>query len=104
MRTPGILQAVANERIRQDTKWGVQNHPPFAWISILIEEVGEVANAALEGRGFDYRDELIQVAAVAVAAVESLDRGNVGGDALTKIQAELKEARKTIEILKEAGK
>jgi NTP pyrophosphatase (non-canonical NTP hydrolase) len=100
-KTAAVLQAVAIERIRQDTKWGEQNHSPFGWIAILTEEVGEAAKAALEGYASQYRDELIQVAAVAVAAVESLSRGNIEGDALTKIQNELKEARKTIEDLKE---
>ena len=44
---------------------------------ILTEEVGEVARAIYEaddpGAGEDYRAELVQVAAVAVAAIESYD-------------------------------
>jgi NTP pyrophosphatase (non-canonical NTP hydrolase) len=100
MNTREILQKVANERIRQDTKWGIQNHGPFAWLAILIEEVGEAAKAALEGSSFKYQDELIEVAAVAVAAVESLNRGNTGLDSIVKLQKELKEARARIESLK----
>ena len=79
----GILAEVCNERIRQDQKWGEQNHPPEWWLAILGEEYGEACKGALEAH-FDlsypdakmeaYRDELIQVAAVAVAAIESLDR------------------------------
>ena len=78
-----ILKAIADERQRQDAKWGEQNHQPIEWVSILTEEVGEVAKAALEShfkhKGKDpdyieYRKELIQVAAVAVAMLESLDR------------------------------
>jgi len=102
MNTREILQKVANERIRQDTKWGVQNHGPFVWLAILLEEVGEAAKAALEGSSFKYQDELIEVAAVAVAAVESLNRGNIGLDSIVKLQKELKEARATIESLKAA--
>lgn len=40
---------------------------------VLVEEVGEIARAVLERSGADLRDELIQVAAVAVAWVEALD-------------------------------
>lgn len=64
------------ERRRQDTKWGVQDHLPEKWITILMEEVGEAAHGRLEGDRLNYREELVQVAAVAVAMIESLDRGN----------------------------
>jgi hypothetical protein len=66
----------------QNEKWKEQNHCPADWLTILMEEVGEASRAALETRfgwrldGYAaYRRELIQVAAVAVAAVECLDRG-----------------------------
>ena len=77
-----ILNEVRQERKRQDEKWGEQNHNPADWLMILSEEVGEASKAALEAKfvhddgGLRYRKELIQVAAVAVAMVESLDRGN----------------------------
>ncbi len=79
-----VLFEVAVERQKQDEKWGEQNHPPADWLMILGEEVGEANRAALEAR-FEvpdsdityYRDELIQVAAVAVAAIESLDRNEL---------------------------
>jgi hypothetical protein len=80
-----VQQDVTEERLRQDSKWGEQNHDPFKWLAILGEEVGESNNAALEAFNFKtgewdleklahYREELIQVAAVAVAMVECLDR------------------------------
>lgn len=77
--TDAVLQEVHEERKSQDDKWGEQNHSPLEWLSILTEEVGEVArginNAHFGGASYDnYREELIQVAAVAAAAVESLDR------------------------------
>lgn len=66
---------VLNERIRQDKKWGQQNHEPFTWIAVLAEEVGEASQAALhrEFGGPEHDSlmkELIQVAAVALAMVE----------------------------------
>lgn len=77
-----ILEEVQQERIKQDAKWGEQNHLPIEWCAILGEEVGEVNKEALENhfryndkRNYtNYRTELIQVAAVAVAMIESLDR------------------------------
>jgi NTP pyrophosphatase (non-canonical NTP hydrolase) len=85
----GLFEEIAAEREKQDAKWGIQNHDPFKWISILSEEVGEVAKAANDSfwcgenplvaydkkKLKDYRAELIQVAAVAVSMIECLDRG-----------------------------
>ncbi|WP_339095631.1 hypothetical protein ACINK0_00270 [Deinococcus sp. VB343] len=79
-RTASVLAEVLQERERQQAKWGEQDHDPAVWLMILGEEVGEVNNAALEhlmGNLPDlsaYREELIQVAAVAVQAVENLDK------------------------------
>lgn len=72
-----VLNEVASERARQDARWGEQNHEDLVWGAILGEEVGEVSQAMLEdrfGRGGNLREELLQVAAVAVAWVECIDR------------------------------
>ena len=78
-----ILDEILNERNRQDKKWGVQNHKPIEWVAILTEEVGEVAKEALDHHFKNremtldnYRTELIQVAAVAISMIESLDRSS----------------------------
>ncbi|KKL71379.1 hypothetical protein LCGC14_2095540, partial [marine sediment metagenome] len=39
---------VLKEQLRQITKWGIQNHDPCFWLTILAEEFGEVAEAILE--------------------------------------------------------
>lgn len=70
-----IIDEIKEERRRQDEKWDIQDHSPYKWLVILGEEIGEANRAILEGSLLQYRDELIQVAAVAVAAIESLDRG-----------------------------
>ena len=114
-RSARVLEEVSQERARQDTKWGEQNHPngtgddvallhgrplpkPHAhvavtmgtlaylardvtdqaanlgtvtWADILLEEVAEGLAEADPSR---LRAELIQVAAVAVAWVEKIDR------------------------------
>lgn len=85
-----VIDAVLAERRRQDAKWGVQRHGPDGWLMILMEEVGEAAKAVLEGSGLKYHDELIQVAAVAVAALESLSMGNLELGSLVKAQQEVR--------------
>ncbi len=96
-KTAGILNEVQQERARQNRKWGEQNHSAVEWIAIFTEEVGEAARNGVDfhfrnglinpyetetelerniqiERIMKYRKECIQVAAVAVAMVESLDR------------------------------
>lgn len=93
----GVMASVRTERYRQDDTWGEQNHPdgtghPFdaytaraaryackqaarlgqvTWRDILWEEVAE---AFAEREPALLRAELIQVAAVAVAWCEAIDR------------------------------
>lgn len=92
-----VLGEVLAERVTQDAKWGEQNHPDgtgsasdalirdqlrkqcdhaaelgeCTWKKILHEEVYE---AFAEKDPQRLREELIQVAAVAVAWVEAIDR------------------------------
>ncbi|WP_286589676.1 MazG-like family protein [Sphingobacterium sp. N143] len=77
-----IAKECLSECDRQLDKWGVQNHNPLMWHAILGEEFGEVAKEVVE-YSFDVskiyrlkkmREELIQVAAVAISFVDSLDR------------------------------
>lgn len=72
------LGEVYKECQRHLEKWGVQNHDPLYWIGVLGEEFGEVCQGAIEFDESSYRRELIQVAAVAVSAIECLDR--IGAD------------------------
>jgi len=97
-----ILANVDAERDRQEARWGEQNHHPFAWLTILAEEFGEAARAALEGNMADYHKELVQVAAVACAACESIERNHTlqGGDDITRLQRENAELRAEVERLK----
>lgn len=87
------IEAVLSERKRQDAKWGIQNHGPYAWLLILMEEVGEAAKAILEGSALNYIKELSHAAAVAVAAMECANRGNLEIDSLTKAQEEIRRLR-----------
>lgn len=92
-----VLAEVQAERARQHVKWGEQNHPDgtggmgtrseadfrrqvantaaregrLTWRHILLEEVAEAMAETDEDL---LRGELLQVAAVAVAHIEALDR------------------------------
>lgn len=70
-----VTRDICEERERQEKKWGEQNRTPLGWLPILMEEVGEAAQAALQGQPDDFRREMVQVAALAVAIIECLDRG-----------------------------
>ncbi|WP_445392565.1 hypothetical protein ACUDTH_02900 [Stenotrophomonas pavanii] len=117
-----VLAEVAQERARQEAKWGQQNHADWtptlaatdlagAWpagvgdhfkfitdykakgaeghrlgyFDILMEEVAEAHDEARDGDTKATRAELVQVAAVAVAWIECIDRRL----ALTDSQAEV---------------
>lgn len=115
-----VLTEVADERARQDAKWGERNHPLIApdvsadlaqvpgragfvsryvaafyrvptasaarlscqanepeddnWAAILLEEFCEFLEAAALGDESSARQELVQLGAVAAAAIEAMDR------------------------------
>ena len=68
-----IMDFVAAERRTQDKKWGSQHDlTTSTWACILMEEVGEAAEAILEDNPMGLFTEIIQIAAVAVAWAESI--------------------------------
>jgi NTP pyrophosphatase (non-canonical NTP hydrolase) len=76
-----VLHDVEKERIRQVEKWKIQRHNPGKWLAILMEEVGEVAQAAQKPLGLtttketdadDLYLELMHVSAVAAAWMEQI--------------------------------
>ena len=77
--TGEVLADVDDERSRQVEKWGIQRHSQGDWLKILVEEVGEVAQAmqadmvsAKQSDASHLYKELIQTAAVAVAMAEQV--------------------------------
>lgn len=80
LKTTQACKSVLAERARQDSLWGIQNHDPFTFLTLLGEEYGEACQAAAQalydGKSIDrIREEVVQVAALALAIVECLDRG-----------------------------
>ncbi len=74
------IGSVITEMNRQDKKWGAdRDQHPFTWQVILSEEVGEFSQAILHDefgghKSGTAREEMMQVAAVALQIVEYYDR------------------------------
>lgn len=67
-------KAIDKERDYQDKKWGTNKHKSHEWwMTVLGEEYGEACRAVCNGDDENLRDELIQVASVAVKILERLE-------------------------------
>jgi len=76
-----IYDEIAQERYKQQEKWGVQTHSLSEWLMILSEEFGEVCKSFNESYFRDIslllvRKELVQTIAVAIAIIEGIDNHN----------------------------
>lgn len=92
---PEAIIDVAKERVRQDDKWGEQNHNLHFYSDIHLEELGEFAKESIEltvminqikngmmphvaadvaEKYIMMRNEAVQMAATALAIVECIDR------------------------------
>lgn len=73
-----IFYSLVEERVRQETLHGPDSiarvDVPWRVVAIVNEESGEIARAVLAGQRLQYREELVQLAAVCVAAIEAFDR------------------------------
>lgn len=78
-----ILNEIRAERVRQDAKFGEQNHQPIEFMAILAEEIGEANKEIVDAHfGFKPKDkcleqarvELIQVAAMTFQCAEAISR------------------------------
>ena len=74
-----VLTEIAEERIRQDTKYGFNRKlPPYEWYELIKHELFEAHCGYFDKTPppHDYRTEMVQVAALCVAAIESWDLQN----------------------------
>lgn len=83
--TRKALDMLADERLRQTALHGKQDLPWPVWMSLIAEELGEASKVANDlhfqdkpARLIDLREELIQVAALAIQVVEAI--GMLPGD------------------------
>lgn len=72
-----IQAKIQAEMDRQLVKWGIQKHDSLMWISILTEELGEVAKAINEDKLDELRAELIQCAAVICTWLQNGERDHL---------------------------
>ena len=72
MNRENIYSLIDKERKRQDDKWGAipRNLHVMIWMTVLGEEVGEIARAILKRDWDNMKEEIVQVAAVCVAWLE----------------------------------
>jgi hypothetical protein len=76
-KTDHVLVEVAGERVRQNEKWGPAHddaHTPNEWVQLIHDYASWARVMNGMGNIAKERERLIQVAALAVAAVESMDR------------------------------
>jgi hypothetical protein len=85
MVSKDILAEVAAERERQDGRWGGAEHDDEmtmdAFAQLIADYAGWARVKAREGTFDEARQRLVQAAALAVAAVECLDREKAQRDA-----------------------
>ncbi len=74
-----IFELIKKEREKQDEKWGDNRKQPNPiWLAILMEEVGEASESILDmnfigsNKNISLTKELVQIASVAVAWLETL--------------------------------
>lgn len=79
---PIIAEEISKERVEQDKRWTNEsddkNNCPFTWMAVIAETssswmVGQVSPFPKETVD-SFRKAMLQTAAVAVAAIESIDR------------------------------
>lgn len=74
-----IIQEILSEREYQDNKWGGEahddTHQSHDWVAFIIKHMGKAITWPWDGERF--RAQMIRVAALALAAVEWYDRGNM---------------------------
>ena len=74
-----ILEEIRRERDRQDEKYGGPDHDdshyPGDWCLILSKYLGRAAAETIDAEpNAAFRDTMIKIAAVAIAAAQSFDR------------------------------
>lgn len=82
INTPEVLADIADERKRQDEKWGGpahdDQHDTATFVQLIEDYAGWARTMAGMGSLDKARNRLVQVAALAVAAVEAIDRQKMG--------------------------
>lgn len=79
-----IYEEIKQRRQYQDAKWGGpahdDAHTPSDWWSLITAYNRMAFGRGINGLPSAARDKLLDVAALAVAAIEAIDRKEVSGD------------------------
>jgi hypothetical protein len=85
----GVYADILGERMAQDRKWGGprhdDQHDASEWVGFIVDRASMADEAESGEKGdAEYRKRMVQIAALAVAAVESMDRyTSPGGERVT---------------------
>lgn len=77
MISVNIINQICEEREAQDILWGKEHddqNSQSEWIALMTRHLGLAVNDGGQTSCSRYRKQLIRVAALAIAAIESLDR------------------------------
>jgi hypothetical protein len=82
-RAASVRADIDDERNRQDAMFGEQNHHPAYWLALLGKQMGQLGAKVVDREwaadrdlaDVNMREEAVQLAAVAVAMIECIDRG-----------------------------
>ena len=77
------IDSVISERERQDELWKRQDHTQFRWGMILGDTYGSYCKGVIAQdspsfpSSLNVRDELVKLAAIAIAAIECIDKEKI---------------------------
>jgi hypothetical protein len=75
---PRYWAEICGERMLQDKKWGGpthdDTHTQMDWTQFIIDKVQQSIMPASHGDDAEWRRRMVQIAALALAAVQSYDR------------------------------
>lgn len=93
-----VFMEIHAERLTQDAQWGGSEHddrhPPEDWLDFIRKQVDAADSLIGNGEEFEsgdaiYRQRMVKVAALAVAAIETLDRWRSKGVCADELSAVL---------------
>jgi len=65
---------IDNELNNQFSKFGLQNHSLQTWMTILVEEIGEIAKGILDFDNNNIKTEIIHSITVLIQILEKIER------------------------------
>lgn len=92
-----VLHEVAAERKYQDKKWGGPTHDDTESEANWIAYINKYAIGGFDDKDRPFRERMVKVAALAVAAIESHDRKNAPAESVKTEESEPANENPTVE-------